>query len=227
MYTWAESMIESSGRIVIVDDHMLFADSLALLLRDRGADVIGVFSRGVEVPGFVNREQPDLVVLDLGLPDIHGLVLGRQLLAAQPDVKLMALTGSSEPGVARAALSAGFHGFLSKQAPVEQLVSGVAAALTGGMVFIEDSHVVSRIDPEKNRALTLLTRLTPRERHILGFLALGASSKEIGRELHISVNTVRTHVQNLTMKLHVNSRLGAVTFALRHGIVPDVESTAV
>jgi two-component system, NarL family, nitrate/nitrite response regulator NarL len=208
-------------RVLLVDDHALFIDAILPTLRAMGWEVVGVVHRGEDAVQTALRERPDIVVVDLGLPDIEGILVGSRILEEAPETKIVALTGRTDAQAARDAKAAGFHGFLSKDIPLPRFPEALAAVLRGeGVVFerpMIDSRPVSTIDRD---AGLLASQLTPREREVLALLVEGSENAQIARRLSVSANTVRTHVQSILTKLGVRSRLQAAAFAVRHRVVP-------
>lgn len=205
-------------RALIVDDHALFAQAIGSMLEREGF-VIDVVGTGQEALEAVQRTHPDLVLLDLDLPDRSGLDVGMAILAESPTTKLLAVSALNDAGSVREAIQAGFHGYVTKASGVEQFVSSLNAVLEGHAVIpSEATGHRSSSEPRDLQALRLAAQLTPREREILQLLADGLTTRAIARRLHIAPNTVRSHVQGLLSKLQVHSRLEAVAFAARHGL---------
>ncbi len=210
-----------TARTLIVDDHTLFAEAIRPTLEGLGLIVIGVASSGREAMQAVRDQRPDLVLVDLGLPDQSGLVVGRMILEERPGTKVLALTALEDPHAVKEAIRAGFHGYLTKDTSVSQFADAITAAL-GGQVVVPHRlapRATGARTPEEQNAAFLAEQLTRREREVLALLVEGASGHAIAERLRISPNTVRTHIQSILTKLQVHSRLEAVTFAVRHGIV--------
>ena len=167
------------------------------------------------------RERPEVVLVDLGLPDGDGISLGREILAERPETKVIALTALNDPKAVGEALRAGFSGYMTKDTPLTQFVSMIEAAVAGQVVIPQRlaAGAVGMRTAEERHASLLAEQLSPRERQVLSLLAEGASSEDIAGRLSVSPNTVRTHVQSILTKLQVHSRLEAATFAVRFGIV--------
>lgn len=205
-------------RALIVDDHALFAQAIGSMLEREGY-VIDVVGTGQEALEAVQRTHPDLVLLDLDLPDRSGLDVGMAILEESPTTKLLAVSALNDAGSVREAIQAGFHGYVTKASGVDQLVSSLNTVLEGHAVIpSETSGRRGPTEPRDLQALRLAAQLTPREREILQLLADGLTTRAIARRLHIAPNTVRSHVQGLLSKLQVHSRLEAVAFAARHGL---------
>jgi two-component system nitrate/nitrite response regulator NarL len=203
-------------RVLIVDGQSLFAEAIRSALEAAGVIVAGVSGTAEDAVTSVLRERPDLVLMDVALPDQNGLLAGSRILHDWPEAKILALTALEERRVAEEALRIGFRGYLTKRTPVAQFVSSVRAVLDGQRIMPYRLGSTSRQVAEQEDPALLATHLTPREREVLALLARGANGGEIAAALEISRNTVRTHVQSILTKLQVHSRLEASTFAVRH-----------
>lgn len=169
-----------------------------------------------------------MVLMDLGLPDRSGLSVGRDILDAVPDTKLIALTALDDASAVREALRSGFHAYVTKSTPVSHFLNSIRAVLDGQVVIpprLAPAFAGARSEGERATQL-LADQLTTRERQVLGLLVDGKSGPAIARQLFISSNTVRTHIQSILTKLQVHSRLEAAAFAVRNGVV-DIRSTSV
>jgi DNA-binding NarL/FixJ family response regulator len=202
-------------KAVIVDDHRLFVDVIKALLERMEFDPVRVARTSEEALGLVG-DDPDLVLLDVGLPDESGLALGRRIQELAPSARLLVVTASNDHRLQEEAQRSGFDGFLSKDTPVVQFAAAVKSVLEGRPVFPNGATVHRSAG---TYADLLADQLTKREREVLGLLVEGLGGEAIARRLGVSGNTVRTHVQNILSKLQVHSRLEAATFAVRHGVV--------
>lgn len=206
--------------VLLVDDHRLFADVVASALEQLGVQVVGPVGTAADAVEAAIREQPDVVLMDLGLPDANGLEAGRAVLQARPGTVLVALTASTDPAEVSAALKAGFRGFVAKDAPLRSVVDAISSGLEGRVSVIRPSRTPTASRVERSTPVGLMASgLTAREREVLGLIVDGASSADIAAQLSITTNTVRTHVQGILTKLQVHSRLEAAAFAVRHGLV--------
>jgi len=172
------------------------------------------------VRAVVDRTRPDLVLMDLNLPDGSGLDAGRELASSYPDLKVVALTADPDPaGPARVRL-AGFHAFLSKDLHVTVLARSVIDLLGRGTTVVRPRAAqIGQIGPAPDGAGFVAPQLTKRESEVLQLLSAGRTSKEMARALGISRHTVRTHVHSILQKLQVHSRLEAVALAARSGLL--------
>lgn len=210
-------------RVLIVDDENLFAEMLASSLRSHGVDVVGIATNGKRAVALARAETPDIVMMDLGLPDIDGLTAGKRILADRPETKLVAVTGLHDAGMVREAIRAGFQGYVMKETSLTELLGSLmAVAQTQSVLPREAAQALAGMRSKEQDAKLLARQLTAREREILTLLSQGVAGPKLAQQLHLSPNTVRTHIQNICSKLQVHSRLEAVAFAMRHGIVPTL-----
>jgi two-component system nitrate/nitrite response regulator NarL len=208
----------STLRVLIVDDHMLFAEAIRSAVSGIGIDVVAVATTGEEGVKEVRRSRPDIVLMDVALPDQSGLAAGRRILDEAPDTKILALTALDDRAVADEAIQIGFRGYLTKDTPVTLFMNSIRAVLDGQIVLPHRLGPARRGGRVTDTAL-MAGQLTDREREVLALLVRGESGREIAAHLGISRNTVRTHVQGILTKLQVHSRLEAAAFAVRHRIV--------
>jgi two-component system nitrate/nitrite response regulator NarL len=217
---------EDHIRTLIVDDHTLFAEAVRATLQARGIQVVAVAANGAAALEAVASHRPDLVLMDLGLPDRNGLSVGAEIVEGWPGTKVVALTALDDPRAVKQAMRSGFHGYVMKDIPAAKFVDAVLATLGGQAVVPHRLAArVAGVRSTTERSVALMAdQLTYRELDVLRLLAEGLPGDAIARKLGISRNTVRTHVQNVLTKLQVHSRLEAATFAVRHGIVEPPQS---
>jgi DNA-binding NarL/FixJ family response regulator len=193
---------------------------LATSLLSHGVEVVGTGSTGRAAVALARSERPDIVLMDLGLPDIDGLTVGKRILADRPETKVVAITGLNDAGMVREAIRAGFQGYVMKEASLSELLGSLmAVAQTQSVLPREAAQALAGMRSKEQDAELLARQLTSREREILTLLAQGVPGRELAHHLHLSPNTIRTHIQNICAKLQVHSRLEAVAFAMRHGVV--------
>jgi DNA-binding NarL/FixJ family response regulator len=198
----------------------LFAEAVRPSLEQLGM-IVALATTGREALELVATSTFDVVLVDLGLPDMRGIDVGTQILQMRPDTIVLALTAIDDDRHVAPVLQAGFRGYLTKDLRIAGLVSAINAAIDGQVVtpgLSTSFGGTSRTRAQRHIELIAST-LTPREREVLTLLAEGARGGDIAREMSISVNTVRTHVQSILTKLQVHSRLEAATFAVRHDLV--------
>jgi two-component system nitrate/nitrite response regulator NarL len=198
----------------------LFAKAIRSALDGAGMDAVAVVTSGRAALEYLEDDRPDVILLDLGLPDRSGLAVGREILEFWPDAKLMVLTALDDPKAVDEAVRAGFRGYLTKDTPVSRFISSIEAIVAGQEVFPHRFAHAARRPGSSDSVWLLISQLTPREREVLGLLVEGADGRTIATRLGISRNTVRTHVQSILTKLQVHSRLEAATLAVRHRVVP-------
>jgi two-component system response regulator DesR len=209
-----------SVRVLVVEVQKLFAEALKLILEASGMEVVGVTPLGEEALATARREKPDLVILDVNLSDMSGLVVGKQILQELPGTKIMVVTALASTQMVKQAFGMGFHGYLTMDTPILHFNSSLLKVLSGDRVLpTRFATATLPASPPDQPDPALAEQLSQREREILALLADGLSNAEIGRRLRISQNTVRTHAQNILTKLQVHSRLEAVAFAVRFGLV--------
>lgn len=218
-------------RIAIVDDHALFADGLKALLESKTK--IGhcsIFTSGKEAIQKIPLEKPDIVLLDIHLPDANGIQLAEELKTRLPNLKVLILTMDASRELLIQAISAGVNGYLLKTAPFSKITSCIKAALQGDMVFAEEVSGMLLEEFKKNlptpkKTSPLLEQLSKREKQILALVAQGKDNQSIARELFISEKTVKNYVSNILSKLGIENRMKLIVFALEAGILKSNEVT--
>jgi len=212
----------TQARVLIVEDQALFAEAVRGALEYQEMNVVGMVSTGEEAIVAVETFRPKVVLMDLALPGQSGLAAGRAILERWPEIKIVALTALSDQATLEEALRVGFVGYLTKDVSIAKLANSIRAVADGHVLL--PHKLWSRRSPSyEDDAALLASQLSPREREVLALLVEGASGETLAKELGISRNTVRTHVQNILTKLQVHSRLEAATFAVRHRVVPLTE----
>jgi two-component system nitrate/nitrite response regulator NarL len=221
-----DSMQEHSTRIFLVEDHASFRQALAFMFEREGEfAVAGQAGSLAEARAFL-RKSPDsfdVAVVDLALPDGDGFGLIAEF-SSRPDMMTLVLSASLEPTRFARAVEAGASGVLHKSAPIGEIVDAVRRLRSGEALLspaevVEMLRMVSRRRQEEYEARRSIEKLTPREKQVLMALGEGLDSKDIAEKLHITVETERTHMVNILGKLDVHSRLQALVFAARHGLV--------
>jgi two-component system, NarL family, nitrate/nitrite response regulator NarL len=207
-------------RVLIVNGNRMFADAIRSVLEGRGVEVVGIAESAPAAIETAIRTRPDVVVIDVGIRDGGGLRAGEGIIRADLGAKVIALASLDEVDIARQALALGFQGCLTKEVGTHEFADAVRAVGDGEMVWPSQlARRPSKRWPGDGQAQVLVGQLTPREREVLRLIAAAAGNEEIGRRLAISVNTVRSHIQSIFTKLQVHSRLEAVAFAARNGLL--------
>lgn len=213
--------------MMIVDDHDTFREPLAFML-EREPDLTVVarprsLSEAREVLESAELEV-EVAIVDLNLPDGSGTDLIKDLRASRPRTNALVLSAISEQRYLAEAIEAGAAGVMHKSTHMSDLVEAVRRLAAGEQLLtqqeiIEALRFIGRERESHREAQALGAKLTPREREVLQALAEGLSDKEIAQRLHVGVGTVHSHVANILSKLEVSSRLQALVFAVRHGLV--------
>jgi len=217
-----------STRILVVDDHALFRMGVATLLRDtEGFTVVGEARDGREAVARAQTLTPDVVLMDIYMPNMDGLEATRRIKQAMPSTRIVVLTISEEDQNLFEALKAGAHGYLLKSVEPEELFRTLRGIVRGEAFFAPS--MAAKLLEEFTRKGTdpvahELAAISPREREVLGLLTRGAVNKEIAVTLHISENTVKNHLKSIMEKLHAKNRVQVVAYALRKGLVKQPPS---
>lgn len=212
-------------KIAIIEDHQVLIDALKLMMQfEDEFDFVGSANTLAGGRDLIASVQPDVLLLDLGLPDGNGLEILPFLAETSPSTHVVVLTGLLDEEVLLSAVDAGVTGFLMKGCSLTELLSSIRKAAQGELVVPTKLliNLLKRNNQEKivnSQDDVIWERLTPREFQILTHLAAGESNDDIATYLNIAPLTVRTHVRNLMSKLGVHSRLEAVAFGLKHGIL--------
>ena len=218
-------MTEPPVQVLLVDDDDLMRAGLkAVLSSDAGVEVVGEAGSGRQAVERVRALRPDLVLMDLRMPDLDGIAATRELTAASPDVKVVILTTFEQDDYIFGALNAGASGFLLKRSDPEELLAAIHTVAAGDSLLSPSvtRTVIDRMARQPTPEIgpsRLLDSLTPREREVLVLLARGLSNSEIAAELVIEESTVKTHVKRILMKLRMRDRIQAVVFAYESGLV--------
>ena len=212
-------------RVIIIDDHALFRDGLKGLLEQRSIDVAGVAADGKEGIELAKQIQPDIILLDMRMPDPDGLTVLRQLRENGLEMPIVILTTSSDEEDLVESLRNGASGYLLKDMEPDALVQSLREVQSGKTVVAPElAGSLARVvqggekEIEKEPEHDLFSELTPRETEILTFLANGQSNKSIARDLGISDGTVKLHVKAILRKLGVHSRVEAAVIAVEQGL---------
>ena len=210
-------------RVVLVDDDDLMRAGLrSVLSSDETIDVVGEAGDGREAVDRIRGLRPDLVLMDIRMPDLDGISATREVLATSPEVKVVVLTTFEQDDYIFDALSAGASGFLLKRTQPEELIAAIHTVADGDSLLSPSvtRRVIDRMasQPSPIRASARLDDLTPREREVLELVAQGLSNREIAERFVIEESTVKTHVKRILMKLRLRDRVQAVVFAYENGL---------
>ena len=210
-------------RILIADDHEVARKGIRSLLENHpGWEICGEASDGREAVASVTKLKPDVLLLDIGMPNLNGLDATRQILAIMPEARILILTVHDSEQVVREVLAAGARGFLLKSDTGRDLVTAVEA-LQQGRTFLTSKVAQMMVDvylrPHSESDPSNPCVLTPREREVIQLVAEGKTTKEIATALNLSVKTAETHRTNLMRKLDLHSIADLTLYAVRNGIV--------
>ena len=208
-------------RILLVDDHTLFRSGLkALLQRQPDFEVVGEAGDGLDGVKLAEQLKPDVVLLDLDMPVMHGRDALAQLLNTQPQLAVLMLTVSEDGEDLAECMKTGARGYLLKKIDADFLLSAIRRAVDGDNVLSPEmtAKLVQRLrTPASSSQTPEYESLTPRERETLSWLAQGASNKQIAREMDVAESTIKVHVQNILRKLNLHSRVQAAVYAVENG----------
>ncbi|CAG9613706.1 Transcriptional regulatory protein LnrK [Bacillus rhizoplanae] len=208
-------------KLLLVEDHHIVRRGLVFFLKTKEEfDIIGEVGDGEEALQFIQKERPDVVLMDVSMPKMDGIEVTKRMKQYDPSIKILMLSSFSEQDYVLPALEAGADGYQLKEVQPDQLVASIIAVYQGNANF----H--PKVTPALlGRPATVgikqdsLSMLTKREKEVLREIAKGRSNKEIAAELHITEQTVKTHVSNVLAKLNVDDRTQAALYAVKHGVV--------
>lgn len=197
-------------RVALVDDHALVRDGIrALMAVMPQIEVVGEAESGAQALALLDQIQADLLLLDIGLRDVNGLELTRQLGERHPQLRVIMLSMYDNLEYIRGSIAAGARGYVLKDASAREIVAAIEAVAAGGTFY--SSQVASKLLDEPQNP----DNLTPREMDVLRLLARGLDSKAMARQLAISVRTVETHRLSIRRKLNIDSAAALIAYALK------------
>jgi NarL family two-component system response regulator LiaR len=205
-------------RVMLVDDHNVVRSGLVTFLRAyEDLQLVGEAKNGLEAVNLCREKKPDVILMDLVMPEMDGIAATRAILEEYPEVKIIAMTSFDEEKLVHGVLAAGAISYLLKNVTSDELAKAIRDAVSGR----------STLSPEAARVLVQATRpaeqpwleLTEREMEVLNLVVQGQSNQQIAEALVISLATVKAHVSNILSKLQVSSRAEAIAYAIKHKIV--------
>jgi two-component system response regulator NreC len=213
-------------RILLADDHKMVREGLRLLI-DGQADmrVVGEAANGREVMNQAHELKPDVVVMDLSMPELNGLQATERLKAEMPDIKVVAITANEDESYLRQLCKVGAVGYVLKRSAGDELVKAIGQVAKGGVYFeatLASKALAKQMSGGKNEIRAV--ELSEREKEVLVMLAWGYSNKEIAGQLTLSVKTVETYKVRIGEKLGLRSRTEIVQYALRQGWLNETYS---
>jgi DNA-binding NarL/FixJ family response regulator len=211
-----------SIRVLLVDDHEIVREGMAALLRKcEGIIVIGQAAEGRSAVEMVTQLRPDVVIMDIGMPNLNGIEAARQMTEIYPDIKILALSAHSDGCIVAKMIKAGARGYMLKESAFSELQDGLNAMMEGQtflcsgiskVVFSDYVNMITNPKWDKNDGLS------GREREVLQLVAEGYTSKEIAKILNLSPKTVDSHREHIMEKLDIRNVAGLTKFALREGL---------
>lgn len=213
-------------RVLLADDHALFRAGISSLLRAWGLEVVGEAGNGVEALELTRRLRPELVLMDITMPECNGLEATRLIKAELPETRIVIVTVSDDDANLFEAIKSGAEGYLQKGASGDELQQTLQAVVAGepalsptlaGKILGEFVRLAQEGPAEQDDALTA------REQEVLQLVAQGASNPEVAAKLYLSKHTVNFHMKNILRKLHLKNRAQAVAYAVRTGLASPPE----
>jgi DNA-binding NarL/FixJ family response regulator len=208
-------------RLMLADDHRMLREGLSRSMREQGFDIVGEAGDGAEAVSLALNVRPDVILMDVTMPEIDGVEACRQVRAQLPDTKVVMLTMHADQGVLTSAIRAGATGYLVKDCSTEEIASAVRMA-AGGETALSPQLAASMLNevrrwdqPHKEEERVV----TKREEEVLQLIADGCSTPEVAEKLYISQKTVKNHLASIYQKLDARDRTQAVLQAVRMGIV--------
>ena len=223
-------------RLVLCDDHRMMRDGLRIILENAGLEVVGEAADGREAVRLAEALAPDIVVMDIVMPELNGVDATRAIVARCPSVKVIGLSMTAEPRYVETLLAAGASGYLLKSSAADELIEAVQA-VAAGQPYISPSVTAMADAPQSSGAQSSMARagaaasaapassrlrraLSAREREVLQLLAEGYSSKEIAARLQVATTTVESHRRQITDKLKLRTIAELTKYAIREGLTP-------
>ena len=207
-------------RVVVVDDHPIVRSGLATLFVDTGIEIVGEAGNGAQAVEATLQHQPDVVLLDIRMPETDGIEALQKLREECPQTRVVILSTYDNPTYVARAVALGACDYVLKGSPKEKLVAAILGAAAGGAPPVDS--ILQKIKgamAKRYDADNFDTPLTNREMQVLRHVALGLSNKEVGTSLGISVETVKEHVQNILRKIDATDRTQAAVWAVKQGFV--------
>ena len=212
-----------SIRLLLADDHRLMRQGLKSLIQaEAGMEIVGEADNGTEVVALATKLRPHIVIMDIAMPDLNGIEATRQIINANPQTKVIALSGHDSTQFVREMLSAGASAYLLKKRAYEELIQAIREVMNGNKFLspdvaqgVMDAYVKLSSLRDEKPAFVILTE---REREVLQRLAEGSATKETADALNVSVKTVETHRRNIMEKLNLHSIAELTKYAVREGL---------
>jgi two-component system response regulator NreC len=205
-------------RVLLADNHVIVRQGLKSYLERGGIQVIGEASDGQEAVAFATKLQPDVAILDIGMPILNGIDAARELKQSLPKTKAVLLTRHDEDQYVTAALRAGIRGYILKTQAANDLVNAIQQVCRGE-IYLSPGISRALVDAFLSKTDMPEDPLTARERQVLQLIGEGKSTKEVASLLGVSVKTAESHRSRLMQKLDIHEVAGLVRYAVRHGVI--------
>lgn len=204
-------------RVLLAEDHKIVRQGTRMYLESMGVEIVGEATTGVEAVKLARELSPDVVVMDIHMPELTGVEATRRIRHENEDVRVLVLTAYDDPAYVHALLNAGADGFVLKTAEFSELYRALQDVAVGRTAF--NAELIAKAAQYSQNASALIEGMTDREIEILNYAARGLTNKQIAKDLFISDRTVQGHLQNIYQKLHVATRTEAVTAAVTRGLI--------
>jgi DNA-binding NarL/FixJ family response regulator len=212
--------------VVLVEDHKIVRDGIKALILDEGSiEIIGEASSGLDCENLLKHLHPDVVLMDINLPDTTGIALTKKLMVEKPDLSIIMLSMHMGSEFITNSIEAGAKGYLPKTTSQEELVAAIKSVASGKEYYNDEvseillKNYISKTKNASKERVEQAIQLTKRELEILVLFARGFSNKEIAAELFISVRTVESHKNNIMQKLEIKSTVELVKYAIKHKLI--------
>ena len=212
---------EMKIKVILADDHKIFRDGLRTLIEKEGMEVVGEAENGRNAIKLAEKLMPDLIIMDVSMPDMNGIEATRRIIAAIHDVKVIALSMHSDRRFVLGMLEAGASGYLLKDCAFGELASAINQVTKGNTYLspkIADVVVKGYLNKNTDSTTKGGAVLSSREREVLQLIAEGLTAKEIAARLFLSIKTIETHRRNIMQKLNMRSTADLTKYAIREGL---------
>ncbi len=204
-------------RVLLAEDHKIVRQGTRMYLESMDVEIVGEATTGVEAVKLARQLSPDVVVMDIHMPELTGVEATRRIRHENEDVRVLVLTAYDDPAYVHALLEAGADGFVLKTAEFSELFRALQDVAVGRTAF--NPEMMAKAAQYGLNTSALIEGMTDREMEILSYAARGLTNKQIAKDLFISDRTVQGHLQNIYQKLHVTTRTEAVTAAVTRGLI--------
>ncbi len=214
-----------SIKIILTEDHQILRDGVKVLIVSENIEIVGEAASGAELWKLLEKETPDLILMDISLPDISGIELTREITLKKPEIKVLILSMYTDESFINQAIKAGAKGYLHKNTTREEMLTAIDSVYQGSDFYSENiSKVIlkSYIDKAKLKSDEIANPneiLSKRELEILKMFADGYINKEIADRLFISIRTVESHKNHIMQKLNLKTQVELVKFAIKHNLI--------